>query len=94
MTKLEQDLSNIKQRNDELKQLSANLSTKDTREFQKLLKEKDKLEREALVQRMQARDQEAKQPAAVEKAFSLDDLKSVVPELREKSRQAYLKHRE
>ena len=52
VTRLEKDLSDIKQRNDHLSALSQNLSSEDNKEFQRLLKEKDKLEREALVQRI------------------------------------------
>jgi hypothetical protein len=36
--------------------MSEDLNKRDSKQFQKLLKEKDKLEREALVQRMQMRD--------------------------------------
>lgn len=71
--------------------------------MKKLLKEQDKLERQALVARMQQRDKQhtddkrighivENQEIAGKETF--EDLKSIVPELRKQSRQAYLKQRE
>jgi len=52
------------------------------------LKEKDKLEREALVQRMQMRDKlESENKLNNQKETTLEELKQIVPELRMKSRQ-------
>lgn len=65
-----------------------------------MLKEKDKLEKQALVERMRQRDLEAtkKRVGSVventEIAGSLDELKQMAPDLRKASRQAYLKQRE
>lgn len=73
--------------------MSEDLNKRDSKQFQKLLKEKDKLEREALVQRMQMRDKVEAQKQE-KKETTLDELKNIVPELRIKSRQQYLKHRE
>ena len=76
------------------------LKKKDAKYYQKLLKEKDKLEKEALIERLKKRDQMQKQPgghllqAESNSEFkSIDDFKAMVPELREISRQKYLKHR-
>lgn len=56
VSKLEQDLKNIQSKKEEMQKLAQGLGAQDSKEFQRLLKEKDKLEREALVQRMLKRD--------------------------------------
>lgn len=53
LTKLESDLNEIKKRNEDLKQNMPTMSKRESKQYQKLIKEKDKLEREALVERMQ-----------------------------------------
>ena len=64
MTKFYKDLNAIKERNKEMKQEllksegNTTLSKSEQKQVKKLLKEQDKLERQALVARMQARDKE------------------------------------
>ena len=65
--------------------MSQDLNKRDSKHFQKLLKEKDKLEREALVQRMQLRDKQ-ELTKETQKETTLDELKQIVPDLRLKSR--------
>ena len=70
--------------------------------MKKMMKEKDKLEKQALVARMQLRDQEKTTQKNVGsivenqdfQSTPLDELRSMAPELRDKSRYLYLKQRE
>ncbi len=94
LTKLEQDLNEIKKRNEDLKQNMPTMSKRESKQYQKLIKEKDKLEREALVERMQMRDQEMLVVKPEAEEHTIDELREMVPELRLKSRQMYLKQRE
>lgn len=71
------------------------MSKSDKKAMEKLLKEKDKLEMEAMVARMQQRDAEAKDRAngAKDDKFTTEDLESMIPDLRKKAREKYLEDR-
>jgi len=64
----------------------------------KLLKEKDKLEMQAMVLRMQERDKAVKsnvlEGETKHKDLSEEQLDALIPELRKKARDKYLKDRE
>ncbi len=64
--------------------------------MKKLLKEKDKLERDAMIARMLEKDKAAKLGSTVENAKPLteEDKDKLIPELRKVSRQKYLEKRE
>ena len=108
MTQFQRDLEEIRRRNKEAaeqlkqEQQRVPLSKADEKAMKKMLKEKDKLEREALVERMKQRDADATRqkqgstviPNSDMATSSFEELKSMVPELRKASRQAYLKQRE
>lgn len=77
------------------------LSKREEKELKKLLKEKDKLERDALVARMLEKDKELtknKVGNVVEnpqsKAMTMEERMKYIPELRKISRQKYLELRE
>ena len=78
------------------------MSKKEKKELKKLLKEKDKLERDALVARMQEKDKEKTEKKignVVENPIlgsqlTLEDQMNLIPELRKISRQKYLETRE
>lgn len=102
MAKFYKDLNAIKERNKEMKSEllkvdkdQVKLSKHEEKQVKKLLKEQDKLERQALVARMQQRDREQTEDKRIGSIVenqqlsgkdSLDDLKSIVPELRKQSR--------
>ena len=78
------------------------MNKREDKELKKLLKEKDKLERDAMVARMLEKDKEAadknKISGIVEnpahKAITEQDKLNYIPELRKISRQKYLEMRE
>jgi len=97
MAKFYKDLNAIKERNKEMKKEllktegENKLSKHEQKEVKKLLKEQDKLERQALVARMQQRDREQTDDKRIGQVVenqeiagkeTLEDLKSIVPELR------------
>jgi pre-mRNA-splicing factor ATP-dependent RNA helicase DHX16 len=109
MTKFARDLEEIKKRRkqveDEVKKAGGpeheKLSKKEKKELKTLLKEKDKLERDALVARMKEKDSEnlklkigsiVENPLTASNITAEDKMK-YIPELRQTSRQEYLEKR-
>ena len=72
------------------------LSKKEKKQMDQLIKEKDKLEMQAMIKRMQERDQNKKKDL-LEEPLQNNDIqgdKNLIPELRKKARETYLKERE
>ena len=75
---------------------------REDKEIKKLLKEKDKLERDAMVARMLEKDKEGAEKKKIGgvvenpqlRSFNEDDKLKYIPEIRKVSRQKYLEHRE
>jgi len=78
------------------------LSKREEKELKKMLKEHDKIQRDALVERINQKDQEKTKKAKggenvvenTSNAISTEELYDLIPKLREISRQTYLTHRE
>ena len=108
MTQYHKDLQTIKDRKkqekEQLAQLQSEAQTKlskrDEKQMKKIMKEQDKLERQALVARMQMKDQERTTQKNVgsiveNQEYQRETLdKPMVDKLRAESRKAYLKQRE
>ena len=81
------------------------MSKEDRKKMEKLEKERDRLEMQAMVVRMQERDRERKEASKGKAADSVVEnqqrvdlgdgsIRELVPELRQKAREKYLKDRE